>query len=79
MSYFNKDSLLEFATSSDTNSERLLTKVKKIESDLTTLRSHSLMKDDSVKLYRDDTQGLLKLLEEKPEYGKFFECKMVLF
>ena len=41
---------------------------------MNTLKAHSLLKEDGVKLYRDDTSRLISILEEKRDYRIFFDC-----
>lgn len=52
----------------------MILKVSKVESDMLTLKAHSLLKEDAVKLYRDDTSRLIRILEEKQDYRIFFDC-----
>jgi hypothetical protein len=42
---------------------------------MTPLREQSLLEEDVVKLYRDDTMNLLRVLEAREENRIFFDCR----
>ena len=49
-------------------------KVDKISADIVPLKQQSILKDDQLKTYRDDTMKLLKVLEDKASLRIFFDC-----